>query len=111
MSTNNNSVDTKASSEASQLSEKPREIGWLRFIAWAYLAISVIGSIAILITYPRIITPVPNTRTRVNETLDPIGVGLSLGLTLQGILVCTFLLVIASIAVNLFIIRKNTTPK
>ena len=111
MSTNNNSVDTKVSSEASQPSEKPRAIGWLRVIAWVYLAISVSGSIALLVTYPRIVTPVPNSRSRVNETLDPIAVGYSIGLTLQGILICTFLLVIASIAVNLFIIRKNTTPK
>ena len=107
MSTNNKSVEMKASSAAPQ----PREIGWLRFIAWVYLAVSVIGSIAILITYPRIITPVPNSRSRVNEAFDPIGVGISLGITLQGVVVCAFLLVIASMAVNLFIIRKNTTPK
>ena len=111
MNTNNNSVDTKTSSEVSQPSEAPRSIGALRLVAWLYLIISVIGSITIWVTYPRIITPVPNSRSRVNEALDPIGVAYGLGLTLQGILVCTFLLVIASMAASLFIIRKSTAPK
>ena len=66
-------------------------IEMLKFIAWTDLIVSIIASILIIVS---------------NSSFYFIG--LALGILLQGMLVCSLFLVIASMAENLITIRKNS---
>lgn len=66
-------------------------IEMLKFFAWMDLVVSIIAALLIIVN---------------NSSLYSIG--LALGILLQGMLVCSLFLVIASMAVNLIAIRKNT---
>ena len=64
----------------------------LRFMAWIDLAVGTVGAIVLLSEFG---TSLP-------------GIIWSIAAFLQGVFVCSFFLVIASIAANLFAIRENT---
>ena len=76
-------------------------IGVLNSLAWLNLFGGVLGAIIIFGNWGFI-------KTYSQTVFNPIVVGISIGLLIQGIFGCALLLVFCSIAKNLIMIRKNT---
>lgn len=79
-------------------------ISVLRFFAWLDLAIGIIGAIAIWFIFG-------TTRTigfySSTAEANPLAIGIGIAILFQGMFLCAFFLVIASIAESLIIIRKD----
>ncbi len=85
-------------------------ISVLRFFAWLDLVFGIICSIVIWVNYGS--TEVFNKYYySTSNVANPIGIGLGIGVLMQGIFLCAFFLVVASMAENLSAIRKNTESK
>jgi hypothetical protein len=78
----------------------------LKFFAWLDLIISIIGSIIIWGNYGKTASDFYSL-----STTNPIAIGIGIAVLLQGVFVCAFFLVIASIAENIIVIRNNTTKQ
>jgi len=78
------------------------------YFSWIYLICSVIVSIYILFNYG---TTEQVSFRRTETVYSPIGVGLAIGILLQGILGRALLIITASIAENLITIKNNSKPE
>lgn len=94
---------TQSRSVSENPSDEPgsEAISVLRVFAWLDLVAGIMGSFWILSTFGSYSVTVPK----------PIGIAVGIATILQGVFVCAFFLVVASIAENLIAIRKNTAGK
>ena len=86
-----------------------RAIAHLKFFAWLDLIGSFILSIIILVELSQKEIVKGTYYTYTEKVTDPIMIAIAISVLLQGIFACALFLVIAYIAENLIIIRKNTT--
>jgi len=87
-----------------------RTISVLKFFAWLNLLGGVIGAVIIFFNWGFVEVKRGTYYTFTEKIFNPLPMGISIGLLVEGIFGCALLLVICSIANNLIKIRKNTGP-
>jgi hypothetical protein len=75
-------------------------IGFTRFLAWAYLILSAIAAIFILVNYSTSEVYSGGAFSYSKEVTNPIGIGTGIGVAVQGLIVFCLLLLVAQIAEN-----------
>lgn len=83
------------------------KISALKFFAWFDLIISIICALIIWFGYST--STIPSGYFRSENVTNYAAIGLGFGILIQGIFGCVLFLVIASIAENVMIIRRNTS--
>ena len=86
-------------------------IGVLRVFAWLDFFAGIIGGFWILSTFGSSKLIRGLTYSYSETVTNPVGIAVGIAVILQGVFVCAFFLVVASIAENLIAIRKNTAGK
>lgn len=75
-------------------------IGFSRFLAWVYLLCSVVVGFLVLVNYSTTEINTGGMFSYTREVANPIGIGVGIGLAVQGLIIFCLLILIARIAEN-----------